>query len=348
MSAISIRELQKVFLGTPPASVLSALNLDVPESSVTAVIGASGCGKTTLLRLIAGLERPDAGTISIDNNLVAGPNTWVPPERRQVGLVPQQGALFPHLNVAANVGFGLDRQARKTNRVPELLELVGMSAYGKRMPWELSGGQQQRVALARALAPNPKVVLLDEPFAALDATLRQSIRKDVRSVLVELRTTVVLVTHDQEEALSMADQVALMRSGRIVQSGSPDDVYRTPADLESGTFLGDAILLDATFSDNKAQTIIGTLTVRNGSAGEAGQILIRPEQFRLHARDEGVVARVVAVQYFGHDALVSLVVENDNTVITNLTARHLGSGLPAVGELVGLTVDGDVVAFPSK
>ncbi|MGB3410640.1 MAG: ABC transporter ATP-binding protein [Microthrixaceae bacterium] len=232
---------------------LVGVDLDVERGSFAAVLGASGCGKTTLLRIIAGFERPDAGEVWLDGQLVASSNVHVPPERRNVGIVAQDGALFPHLNVAANIAYGLDggwtvfrsaaHRSRRIERVEELLELVGLPGMGNRRPDELSGGQQQRVALARALAPRPTMILLDEPFSALDAGLRVEVREQVRDVLKSLGTTAVLVTHDQSEALSMADDVAIMRSGRVVQFGAPSEVYTHPSDAEIAGFLGDAVLV---------------------------------------------------------------------------------------------------------
>ena len=202
------------------AAAVDDASFHVTAGTVLALLGPSGCGKTTTLRLIAGLDRPDAGTIVLGGSEVQGPDVSVPPERRRVGLVFQDYALFPHLDVRANVGFGLSRRNGRAARVAETLELVGLSALASRMPHELSGGQQQRVALARALAPNPRVVLLDEPFSNLDAALRNDLRNDVRRVLRESGTTAVFVTHDQEEALSLADQVAVMIDGRVLQVGA--------------------------------------------------------------------------------------------------------------------------------
>ncbi len=200
-------------------AALDGADLSVEAGTLTAVLGPSGCGKTTLLRTVAGFERLDEGTVSVGGRVVAGPGVHVPPERRRVGIVPQEQALFPHLSVAANVGFGLPRGPERAARVEAMLELAGLPGLGGRMPHELSGGQQQRVALARALAPAPSVVLLDEPFANLDAALRVTIRTEVRRILREAGATAMFVTHDQEEALSTADTVAVMRAGRVVQVG---------------------------------------------------------------------------------------------------------------------------------
>ncbi len=225
MRQLSVAGLHKAFGAHP---VLTGLDLDVPAGSLTAILGPSGSGKTTLLRLLAGFERADAGSIMIGDRTVDGPGVHVPPERRQIGYVPQEGGLFPHLSVAANVGFGLPARQRRGPRTEELLAAVGLAGMGNRYPHQLSGGQQQRVALARALAIRPEIVLLDEPFASLDAHLRASVRADVQQICQTAGTTAILVTHDQDEALSMADRIAVLRDGRIVQYAAPQDLYSRP------------------------------------------------------------------------------------------------------------------------
>src|SRR5690606_15057930 len=253
---------------------------DVPAGALTAVLGPSGCGKTTLLRCVAGFERVDAGEIRVGTRLVAGPRLHAAPERRRVAVVPQEGALFPHLSVAGNVAYGLDRAARRSGRVEEVLALVGLAGYGDRMPHQLSGGQQQRVAVARALAPRPPLVLLDEPFSALDASLRAELRHDVRQALRADGATAVLVTHDQGEALSMADRVAVMRDGRIVQYGTPAEVYGQPVDAWVADFVGEAVLLPARADDAVAHTPLGPVACAGADRGEV-TVLIRPEQVRV-------------------------------------------------------------------
>ena len=223
-------ELTGVTKSFGDVQALDGADLSVLPGTLVAVLGPSGCGKTTLLRAVAGFERIDGGTIAVGGHCVAGPGVHVPPEGRQVGIVPQDQALFPHLTVAKNVGFGLDRKPGRAERVDAMLELAGLPGLGDRMPHELSGGQQQRVALARALAPAPSVVLLDEPFANLDAALRVSIRTEVREILRASGATALFVTHDQEEALSTADVVAVMHAGRVIQAGIPEEIYRRPAD----------------------------------------------------------------------------------------------------------------------
>ncbi|MGZ5401429.1 MAG: ABC transporter ATP-binding protein, partial [Nocardioides sp.] len=228
-------ELAGVAYAFGDVRAVDGVDLVVPEGSFTAVLGPSGCGKTTLLRLVAGFLTPQSGTIRFDDRMIVGEGRSLPPQQRRVGYVPQEGALFPHLDVAANIGFGLPRSQRRRERITEMLDLIELSAdYADRSPHELSGGQQQRVALARALAPEPSVVLLDEPFSSLDASLRTSTGRAVAHALAATGTTAVLVTHDQDEALSLADQVAVMRHGRVIQIDAPRDLYRAPVDPEVG------------------------------------------------------------------------------------------------------------------
>ncbi len=345
-------ELRGVSASYPGVPVLHEVDLEVPAGSLTAVLGESGCGKTTLLRAVAGFHGVTAGQIRLAGRLVAGwdPNGrepdggWVdvPPERRRIGLVPQEGALFGHLSVAANVGFGLSRAARRGDRVQELLELVGLGGYGRRMPAELSGGQQQRVALARALAPRPALVLLDEPFNALDAGLRAEVRAQVREALVASGTTAVLVTHDQEEALGTADQVAVLRDGRVVQAGPPRQVYTEPRDIAVGTFLGEAVVVPATClageGAGRVRTVLGDLDVGDPAAQGEGRVLVRPEQLRLSAPGNGgLPARVHQVIFHGHDATV--VLDRDGHL---LRCRVTSAQDVQVGDAVSVTVHGSV------
>jgi iron(III) transport system ATP-binding protein len=297
------------------------------------------------LRLIAGFDQPDAGTICLGDRPLFEHGRSVPPEHRQIGYVAQEGALFPHLTVAANVAFGLRGDGRaKAARVAELLHLVGLDAeHGRRYPHELSGGQQQRVALARALAPEPKVILLDEPFASLDAGLRETTRRAVASTLAATGTTTIMVTHDQAEALSMADQVAIMRGGRLAQVAAPTDLYRQPADVQVAQSLGEAVILPAEIHDGQAACALGTLVVGSGARNGSTEVVVRPEQIALDgaASADGVAARVMDVSYFGHDALVRLRLA-DGTVVT---ARPPGYAVPRAGEQLWLRVLGTVHAF---
>ncbi len=331
-----------------PVGAVDGLDLEVRRGELLAVLGPSGCGKTTLLRLVAGFERPDAGTITIEGTTVAGPGRFVPPERRRVGIVVQDHALFPHLTVAANVAYGLrtgrgggerDREAR----VGDVLALVGLEGLGGRYPAELSGGQQQRVAIARALAPKPGVVLLDEPFANLDAALRARIRFEVRAILKAAGATVVLVTHDQEEALSLADRVAVVDRGRVVQVGPPDDVYRRPANPFVARFVGDADLVPGTSDGATVTTPLGTLAVEGDVPG-AGPALavVRPEAVRLSPGPDGPAGATVAlVTYYGHDQLVEVTLDGGAVIRARLGAERLFRA----GERVRAEVAGPVIAY---
>jgi iron(III) transport system ATP-binding protein len=311
MTAIlEIKGLAKSFHAN---TVLHDIDLDLQPGTTTAVVGSSGCGKTTLLRLIAGFETPDAGTITIDGRQVASPESAVAPHRRGVGYVAQDGALFPHLTVGQNIAYGLrgTGRAEVRARVAELLETVSMDAsYASRRPHQLSGGQQQRVALARALARHPVLMLLDEPFSALDTGLRASTRKGVAGLLSDAGVTTLLVTHDQEEALSIADQVAVMRDGRFTQVGSPQQVYRQPTDRFTAEFLGDCISLPCTVASGVADCALGRILVQGSAADGPATLVLRPEQLVAtvvsDSERRGSVGTVIATEFLGHDVLLTI------------------------------------------
>jgi iron(III) transport system ATP-binding protein len=342
-ASLSVRGLSKSYGG---AAVLAGLDLEVPAGTLTAVLGPSGCGKTTLLRLLAGFERAERGEVRLGEHLLCDRRTHLAPERREIGYVPQEGALFPHLDVAANVGFGLPRAQRRGGRVEELLRLVGLRGLERRLPHQLSGGQQQRVALARALAPEPGLVLLDEPFDALDAGLRAQLRAEVRVALARAGATALLVTHDQEEALSLADLVAVMRGGRIVQAADPRTLYREPIDAEVALFVGEAVLLEGRLGDGFAETALGRLPVRDAKAAEgaAATLMLRPEQIHCQAGGEGVRGEVLATTFYGHDATARIALEEPG--LPEIVARAAGHLLPQVGERVRIGVEGTAVAYP--
>ena len=258
------------------------VDLDVHEGEFLGVLGPSGCGKTTLLRLVAGFERPDAGGIEIGGRVVAGPRRLDPPERRRIGMVFQESALFPHLDVAGNIGFGL-RSKDRASRVAELVALTGLAGLQRRMPHELSGGQQQRVALARALAPDPALVLLDEPFSSLDATLRAQLRGEVREILRTAGATALFVTHDQAEALEISDRVAVMRAGRMEQVSSPDELYLRPINRFVAGFVGEANLLAGEVRGGEVRTLVGRFRSPVGTLadGARAEVLLRPEQLHM-------------------------------------------------------------------
>jgi len=344
MSSIDITGL---CLSYGDTRVIDDLDLAVEPGSVTAVLGPSGCGKTSLLRVVAGLVRPDSGSVRLGGAVMVDGTTFVRPEARGIGVVPQEGALFPHLDVAGNVGFGLDGRARdKAARIEELLALVGMPGTGSLRPHELSGGMQQRIAVARALSRRPSVVLLDEPFSALDAGLRDGVRADVLAAIRADGATALLVTHDQDEALGVADRVAVMRDGRIVQEGSPWQVYREPADLGVARFVGEAVeiagVLKAPGSVETAYGVVPARTAPGAAPGESGVLLVRPEDLRLGATSgvDGHVlgtAQVVSTRYHGHDSLVTARLADGAEV----TVRALGptDARPGDERLVLLAAD---------
>jgi iron(III) transport system ATP-binding protein len=303
-SAIRLNGVTKRF---GAVTAVDGVSLTVDRGEIVALLGPSGCGKTTLLRLVAGFERPDAGTVETACRVVADRSTWVPPERRRIGMVFQDYALFPHLTVAENVGFGLPRLARAT-RVGELLEVVGLAELGGRYPHELSGGQQQRVALARALAPSPELVLLDEPWSNVDPFLRESLRTEVVQIVRSLGVTGILVTHDREEALSLADRIALMRDGRIVQEGTAEELYFTPATRWSAEFVGAANLLTGRVERGMVTTALGSFP-SNGACGAVdADVLLRPELVEL-APDPDGAAQVVAREFRGHDVFYRVLLD---------------------------------------
>jgi iron(III) transport system ATP-binding protein len=335
MAELRVSGLRKSY---GPVRALDGVDLAVHSGDLVAVLGPSGCGKTTLLRCVAGFERADAGEV-----LVAGrPVTGLPPERRRIAVVPQEGALFPHLSVLENVAYGLARPARRAGRAEQVLELVGLAGLGDRMPHQLSGGQQQRVAVARALAPRPPIVLLDEPFSALDAALRAELRRDVRAALRADGATAVLVTHDQGEALSMADQVAVMRDGRIVQYGPPGDVYGEPADAWVAGFVGEAVWLTAEVSAGRAVTALGEVPVTGAVTAGPARVLVRPEQVALDP--DGVPATVVRRDFHGHDALLTLRLADGTEVAARVLDRAGREVAP--GDRTGLRVTSPARAFP--
>ena len=345
MSAIELKAAAKSF---GAINVLTDIDLTVPPGSITGVLGVSGSGKTTLLRLIAGFERLDRGAISIGGLIVDDGQRGVRPQHRGVGYVPQDGALFPHLTVHRNIGFGLARGERSS--VVELLELVGLTGLERRYPHQLSGGQQQRVALARALAIHPSVVLLDEPFSSLDASLRAELGRDVARILAATATTTVLVTHDQDEALALADQIAVLQDGRVLASADPRSLYGEPPDPQAARSIGEANILAAVIHDELATCVLGTVPLRvNGRARANGpaQLLLRPEQLTLHPQPEGetVQASVIEMRYHGHEGIAQLRLRRSDQEI--VLARVPGELVLAPGQDVWVSASGPAQAWPS-
>jgi iron(III) transport system ATP-binding protein len=322
-----------------PTRAVDDASITVEDGHLVALLGPSGSGKTTLLRMIAGFEAPDSGRIAIRGRAVAGDGVWVEPEARRVGMVFQDGALFPHLTVRDNVAFG----AARGERADECLELVGLHDRARAFPHELSGGERQRIALARALASDPDVVLLDEPFAALDASLRETLRQEVRRILKAAGTSALLVTHDQAEALSLADTVAVMRGGRVLQVGTPEEIYERPQSRWVAEFLGEADVLPGSASGGVVECELGRFSVHRGLDG-AVDVVVRPESIaigREPTHGTYAEARVVDRAFYGHDQLVTLELAGG----TRVRSRRLGFPAWHPGDSVRVWVDGPINAL---
>jgi iron(III) transport system ATP-binding protein len=339
MTAIKLKNVSKFY---DQVAAVDHISLDVAQGTLLVLLGRSGCGKTTTLRLIAGLERPDSGEIWLKDTPVSTATGWIPPENRRIGMVFQDYALFPHMTVAENIAFALDGMGRQQQRrqISDMLDLVGLVNIDKRYPHQLSGGQQQRVALARALAPAPDVVLLDEPFSNLDAALRQTMREEVRRILREAQATAVFVTHDQEEALRLADKLVIMQEGRILQSGSPDLVYRYPNSGEVAHFLGDMNVIPGVADGRCADTPLGSLPLANDASGPV-QVMLRPESFQLIPDADGP-GEILNMHYYGFYYLVDVRHGPDLT----LKIRTWSQDEYRSGDRVRVSVSGDAVAFP--
>ena len=338
-TAVRCRGLGKSFA---EVRAVDNLNLSLRESHFLALLGPSGCGKTTTLRLVAGFESPDSGQIEIGSQPVSGPGVWVPPERRSIGMVFQEYALFPHMNVFDNVAYGIQKGVDRQKRVSEVVDLVGLAEVQERMPYELSGGQQQRVALARALAPKPQLILLDEPFSNLDAGLRSQVRTEVRQILREAQATVIFVTHDQAEALSLADEVAVMMAGRIAQTDTPQQLYRRPVDKQVATFLGHANFLPGRALDGRVRCELGLLYTPAAHTGPV-EVLVRPEDLHV-VPDETGPAEIIDRDYFGHDQLVSMRLNSGTRIQSRL---HGSAGDFYPGQRVRVQVQAEVVVYPA-
>jgi len=354
MTLLKIRALRKNY---GPVAALAGIDLDVAEGSRTAIVGPSGSGKTTLLRIIAGFEAPDAGQVMLEGRTLASGADAVPAHQRGIGYVPQDGALFPHLSVADNIGFGLARHApQRAARIEELIDMVALDrAMLARRPHELSGGQQQRVALARALALRPRLMLLDEPFSALDTGLRAATRKAVAELLASAGITTILVTHDQGEALSFADQVAVMRAGRLAQVGAPRDVYLRPLDPETAYFLAEAVVLPAQLSAGLADCALGRIPADDASREGPAQIMLRPEQLLLEElspeqaaacmRSHACCGTVLEADFCGPVSELTVAMAGDDSG-TPLRVSCPGAQSPGVGAQVRITVRGKAHVFP--
>jgi len=329
---------------------LDDVNLELKTGTMLAILGPSGCGKTTVLRLIAGFERPDAGIVEVDGRRVASSASMVPPERRRVGLVFQDLALFPHLSVRDNVAFGIRRDPDHHVRTDELLELVGLAGDGRRMPHELSGGMQQRVALARALAPRPDVLLLDEPFSSLDQAMRTQLRAEVREILREARQSSIFVTHDQGEALTVADRVAVMTRGRVLQVAPPEVIYAEPATPYVATFVGIANLVPGDVRPGVAETRFGRVPIIGPGSREMvghGLVLLRPEHFSVVESPDGPATgagwEVIGRRFSGSEILLEVRATDGDRLWVEAggRVRHL-----SLGDQVSVTLrEIETVAF---
>ena len=364
---MSFLELQSVRKSYGTVAALDGIDLSVPAGSRTAIVGPSGCGKTTLLRIIAGFDAPDAGRVTLGGQVLADGSQAMPAHRRGIGFVVQDGALFPHLSVADNVGFGLHRkEPRRAERIAELMDMVELdAALLRRKPDELSGGQQQRVALARALARKPKLILLDEPFSALDTGLRDTTRKAVARLLSGAGITTILVTHDQPEALSFADQVAVMHEGRLPQVGAPRALYLQPRDRIIAEFLGEAIVIPALLADGWAECALGRIAVDDHRRRGPAQIMLRPEQVSLTEAPGGSAkasgpdtsfGEVMEIEFGGSVCTLSLRLLNDvNTARIGsndrtesdvpLLLRRPSNDVPPVGAIVRIAIVGSAHVF---
>lgn len=343
---MSTLELQGIGKSYNAIKVLEHVDLQVAPGSRTAIVGPSGSGKTTLLRIIAGFEIPDSGRVMLQGHSMDNGSGWVPAHLRGIGFVPQDGALFPHFTVAGNIGFGLKGSKRdKQLRIDALMDMVALDRrLGALWPHELSGGQQQRVALARALSQQPKLMLLDEPFSALDTGLRAATRKAVAELLAETKVASILVTHDQTEALSFADQVAVMRNGRLAQVGPPQDLYLRPVDEPTATFLGETLVLSADLEQGWAQCALGRIAVDDGSRRGPARIMLRPEQIQISQSESQHSSQAVVthIDFAGFVSTLNLrMANNDATIELKTVSRE---GLRA-GTLVNLNIIGQAHIF---
>jgi len=319
--------------------VLTDFNLDVWKGSIFGILGVSGSGKTTALRLLAGFENPDSGIIEMYDKIVYDEGTNIPPEERNIGMVFQDYALFPHLNVEKNIGFGLTSKEISKGRLEEVIEMCNLKKYRNKFPQDISGGQQQRVALARALAPKPDVVLLDEPFTSLDAHMARDLRDEVVSLLRETETTAIIVTHDQEEALSVCDIVSVLEEGQVMQSATPQEIYLNPVSQNVANSVGDRNILKGFSKNGRVETALGTFV----SAYEGAlDVSIRPECIELSLDSKGAYV-VKECIFYGHDQVVSF----ENSAGQIFRSRSLPSTIFETGDKISIEIS-EVTTFPSN
>ncbi len=340
---ISVAGLSKRYSGSDQPAI-EDLAFAINEGETLAILGPSGCGKTTTLRLLAGFEEPDTGEICVRDRVVVGPGRWTPPEKRGLGMIFQQFALFPHLTVSDNVAYGLtkSRGNRKRARVLEVLELVGMAEFGSRYPHQLSGGQQQRVALARALAPEPLVLLMDEPFGSLDSGMRAEMRREVKAILSQLGATTILVTHDQGEAFSLADRVLILRQGRLEQLNTPDNIYHRPASRFVASFVGIADFVPVRFQDGQVVAELGIFPFDGVPPDGESDLLLRPDDIDL-VSDAAGQGRIVDREFKGSDNLYTVRLPSGRSVRSTQPSQAVFS----IGERVLVQAHPEhVVLFP--
>ena len=329
-------------------TALHDISLDIAAGEVVCLLGPSGCGKTTLLRLASGIERPTAGEVLLNNRIVAGPGAFVPPEKRNVGLMFQDFALFPHLTILENVCFGLHFMPKETAREQAMTALarVGLDSYANEHPHTLSGGQQQRVALARALVPRPSIILMDEPFSGLDVQLREQIRSETLALLRETRSTCLLVTHDPDEAMQLGDRIAIMRAGRIVQAGTAQLLYHDPADLFVARLFSQINEIPVTVTDGAVATPFGTFTAPGHHEGEKVVLCVRQRAIWVYPSDYDdtmLLGRIVSTRFLGDLVLVSIALDGLSQPLTSLVR---GDRAPAVGDDVRVKIDpGGIMIF---
>lgn len=346
-------QLEQVSLALDRKPIVRGLSFQVEKGELVCLLGPSGCGKTTTLRLVAGLQRPDSGTVTIAGCLASDGRFTLPPHQREIGFLFQDFALFPHLTVAENVAYGLSRlsRAEAKARTAEMLEQIRMSDHADKYPHMLSGGEQQRVALARARAPRPPILLLDEPFSGLDTSLRSRLREETLHVLKDERVTAVMVTHDPEEAMMVADRICLMRGGEIVQCGTPKDLYHRPVDAFTAEFFGEVNHFEGTVDGGQITTNIGAFANSGFRPGSKVDVLVRPEDLRLSASGrlspETEETRVCGVQYTGRSSLVRIGVGKSAAPHTHIQARYPGQATFELGDKLDVSIDPEqAMVFP--
>jgi iron(III) transport system ATP-binding protein len=326
-------------LGLEKITAVDNLNLEVNRGEILTILGPSGCGKTTTLRLIAGFEAPNNGTILINGMPVAGDGVFVSPEKRNVGIVLQEFALFPHLNVRRNIAFGLRGKSRKEvdDRVQQMIDLTGLQGFEERFPYQLSGGQQQRVALARALAPSPLIVLFDEPFASIDPDLRSRMRTDLRRILKEAGVTAIFVTHDQEEAFLIADRIVVMNKGKIHQIGTPMEVYYNPHDRFVAEFVGHADFIPGTINSTNVITEIGEFPLNSNRVepGTPVSVMLRPSDIDVVPTESGI-GTIEVIEFKGEETVYSVRLSKSGTLVHS---SQRSSYVPSVGTKVNVVVN---------